>query len=358
MAELKICDEVRSSKKVAMPFPALGNDRFGKLAMLVVLALFVIKILLYIQLLNNHQMKDASNLPILFNIAMLDHIGKGSFSTGTTVGQKNNLGLLSLSNSSASSNLVPHALNSAPAGDLDQRNATEAFFLGDMDLASRLDCGLDKCFVPSTSNQEMGYLVRVLRNTKDLAYLTGAWNTAKWINNQLGGLHFYIDPPFKAKLNKGDLDKFSSVTYKTNEGKHHAKFFEKCPSPCVIGVQKVKKAPVDSLYIACHEWNIARYWKGIGGFVLKIMQSGNATEFMRNSKESYNIAEKMFQTEPSMLTDFQALFDMEGRLFFIDLDGHLVWDYFGVDKNTQGNCLENIDKVRRRVKEKMKGSSY
>ena len=93
---------------------------------------------------------------------------------------------------------------------LDQTNTTD-IFLGDMDLASRLNCGRWKCFIPSASNQDVGYLVK--RDIKNLAPLTGAWNVAKWIENSFGGRHFYIDAPFKAEPNQEVRAEVNSLAY-------------------------------------------------------------------------------------------------------------------------------------------------
>jgi len=85
-----------------------------------------------------------------------------------------------------------------------------------------------------------------------------------------------------------------------------------------------------------------------------VKASGNANEFMNNSKKSYDIADNLFRKKPAMLFDFQALLDMKGNLFFIDIDGHLDFApaSWGNDhiKNRE-LCMKKIERVRNLVRE-------
>jgi hypothetical protein len=71
----------------------------------------------------------------------------------------------------------------------------------DFDLSvSRLDCGWYKCFIPSLSNRDIGYLVgrplgRIIKNPGlMLKKYIHTLEFSKWIDNEFGkGLHFYTD---------------------------------------------------------------------------------------------------------------------------------------------------------------------
>ena len=88
--------------------------------------------------------------------------------------------------------------------------------VGDMDLSSRLDCGGHKCFIPSKSNQDIGYLVE--RDAKKrMSRIAGAWKVAKWIDREFGeGLHLYIDAPFTVELNETMWKKVNTLVHRPN----------------------------------------------------------------------------------------------------------------------------------------------
>ena len=237
------------------------------------------------------------------------------------------------------------------------RTATEeddfSSVVGDMDLSSRLDCGGHKCFIPSKSNQDIGYLVeRDVRNR--MSHIDGAWDVAKWIDREFGeGLHLYIDAPFTVELNETMWKKVNNLVYRPNrrgKSKSDPKFYRR-PT---IAVQITRKAPNNTLFFGCFYINLMRYLKDKDAYFEKLNETGNITEFIKNSEESYNIVEKVFQAKSEFLFDFQALFDSEGRIFFIDLDGHLgfthkQWAKYGNSNNTT-ECLRKIDQLREDLK--------
>ena len=86
---------------------------------------------------------------------------------------------------------------------------------------------------------------------------------------------------------------------------------------------------------------------------MNVCRKGLGEKFMNNSKMSYKIAEEIFQTKPTILWDFQALFDTDGHLHCVDLDGHLTYTAggWGSDHMQQGgDCLKKIERVRSLVK--------
>jgi len=128
-------------------------------------------------------------------------------------------------------------------------------------------------------------------------------------------------------------------------------FFFRSPT---VAVQKTKKAPNNTLFFGCFYDNLRRYLKNKDAYFEKLNETGNITEFIKNSEESYKIVEKVFQAKSEFLSDFQALFDSKGRIFFIDLDGHLgctreKWVIYNRESNTT-ECLGKIDQLREDLK--------
>ena len=110
----------------------------------------------------------------------------------------------------------------------------------------------------------------------------------------------------------------------------------------------MKKNINDTLFVACFGLNRNRMKRETGDFVLQVKDTGNAREFTKNSEEAYHIVQKVFHAKPVLLHDFQALFDTEGHLYFIDLDGHFNYDPNGWTKDQihkANKCLLTIKKV-------------
>ena len=224
-------------------------------------------------------------------------------------------------------------------------------FLVDVDIgnkSSRLDCGASKCFVPSKTVKHIGYLVE--RNVADFSKLTNAFKVAKWIKQEFSGKHLYLDDaPFWAVLNKEEQKQFNRLAYFTTKMEYHEKFLDG-PS---VAVQKMRTAPKEYLFIGCFGLNADRYRRKINGFARNVCRKGLCEKFMNNSEISYKIAGEVFQTKPTILFDFQALFDINGHLYYIDLDGHLRDTAGGWGSNhyqQAENCLKKIERVRSLVK--------
>ena len=95
----------------------------------------------------------------------------------------------------------------------------------------------------------------------------------------------------------------------------------------------MKKNINDTLFVACFGLNRNRMRIETGDFVLQVKETGNAREFTKNSEESYHIVKKVFHAKPVLLHDFQALFDTEGQLYFLYLDGYFDYDPNGWNKD-------------------------
>merc|ERR1712238_605397 len=90
-------------------------------------------------------------------------------------------------------------------------NLNDSDTTADFDLSlSHYECGQFKCFIPSKSNQDIGYLVNLkhMKDKQPMPAIMEGWHIAQWIDEQFGVLpnglhkHFLIDAPFIISLNE------------------------------------------------------------------------------------------------------------------------------------------------------------
>ena len=192
-------------------------------------------------------------------------------------------------------------------------------FVGDMDLSKQLACGNQKCFVPSISDEKVGYLVDKDPYEKTrMSQLSQANEVAKWIDRDLReGMHFHLGETFTAHLNKTVVNQiFKLADVATKKQRHSLE-------SRTVAVQKMKKAPKDTLIVGCYYWHLKKFRRGKDPFLKKVNEAGNIKEFMENIMMGQSIMEKALKAKPNLVFDFQAMVDLNGNLYFIDLDGHL-----------------------------------
>ena len=192
-------------------------------------------------------------------------------------------------------------------------------FVEDMDLSKQLACGIQKCFVPSISDEKVGYLVEKAPYEKTrMSQLSQANEVAKWIDRDLReGMHFHLGETFTAHLNKTVVNEiFKLADVATEKQRYNLE-------SRTVAVQKMKKAPEDTLIVGCYYWHLKKFVRGKDPFLKKVIDAGNIKEFMENIMMGQSIMEKALKAKPNLVFDFQAMVDLNGNLYFIDLDGHL-----------------------------------
>ena len=106
-------------------------------------------------------------------------------------------------------------------------NVTKTF-IDDLNLTSvRLDCGAFKCFVPSVSDRNIGYLISKVESLERAKH---AYDVAKWIEKAFGGKHFYLDdhePPFQAFFPKKVREMINQKVFFLHFHTYHWQFLEK-----------------------------------------------------------------------------------------------------------------------------------
>jgi len=251
-------------------------------------------------------------------------------------------------------------------------NLNDSDTTADFDLSlSHYECGKFKCFIPSKSNQDIGYLVNLKKrkNKQPMPAMMEGWHLAQWIDEQFGVLpnglhkHFFIDAPFIISLNEAVTTELCNIhltnpdirdTIETEESKELKKARKKkgtegciyeVGGPVVVMdviVQKLKKIEINDLLLyKCKGPLMENFNKKKKEYINNVIKMGNGIEFYKNLKEGYHTLQTIFKLKPVISMDFHALFDTKGNMYFTDLD---INEYN--QKNNKQRikiCLSGID---------------
>ena len=208
-------------------------------------------------------------------------------------------------------------------------------FVDDMDLSRQLQCGKQKCFIPSISDQKIGYLVE--KNPYREAYASQLARhvneVANWIDREFHeGMHFHLGNSFTVHLNKTVARNFYRVTDPSTRTREQ----KQAHGSRIVTVQKMKKAPDGALFFGCHMLHYEKFRRSKVPFLKKVNEAGNIKEFTVNIMKGYRIMEKVLEAKPDFVYDFQAMIDLNGNLYFIDLDGHI--GQRNIEQNVRKYC--------------------
>jgi hypothetical protein len=219
----------------------------------------------------------------------------------------------------------------------------------DLDLSlSHYECGYIKCFIPSKSNQDIGYLL-VLRSRKKrtdpfITAMIRGWHLAQWIDEQFGVLpnglhrHFYVDAPFIIQLNETVLTELHKIHEQSKDmtDKNREKLLA-----MDVSVQKVKKIEIDDfLFYKCRGSANEKFNQKKEEYINNVIKMGNGIDFYKKLEEGYHTLQTIFKLKPIIVPDFHALFDTKGNMYFTDLDHD---NKKGSNQKQANKCLEGID---------------
>jgi len=232
----------------------------------------------------------------------------------------------------------------------------------DFDLSlSQYECGTFKCFIPSKSNQDIGYLVKVIskKRKKTMPEMIVGWQLAQWIDEHFGDLpnglhrHFYIDEPFIIQLNKTVAKKLNKILRLALHPKE--KFLQLTSQQMKVGskfvgfpVQKVKRIRMDDFLFYKCEGKLYTTPEMEEEYINNAIKMGNGIKLYKNLEESYNILQTFFILKPIILIDFHALFDQNGNIYFTDLDTDSLGDLNQIERTKK--CLDGIDRLMNKSK--------
>uniref|UniRef100_A0A6S8MZI5 Uncharacterized protein n=1 Tax=Amphora coffeiformis TaxID=265554 RepID=A0A6S8MZI5_9STRA len=220
----------------------------------------------------------------------------------------------------------------APAVETTQRSTTlpispgsrSTFNWTDVDFSKKANCGWHKCFWPSISDNNTGYLVA--SRTK-LYRMKKAVDTVLDLETKYGINHFH-----KALTKDTVADEFgdflnSLVHQPARESKGQAAkpvFVEKHKKSTLpdlrLAIETVRMAPDNVLFFGETNSNLLLVIEQLSAFREQIPDK-DAYSWMLF--QHYKKLKDIFAVKPEIALDFQALVDSEGKLYFIDLDGHV-----------------------------------
>jgi len=187
------------------------------------------------------------------------------------------------------------------------------FMWEDLDLSSKVNCGYRKCFIPSISDNEVGYLIG--KSIEVLEDMIKATEIALEIEREYGGAkHLYI------------TDEYPFVVFMPEETRSRLNPKEFGFSPSVV-VQQMKAANDPSLFFACSQINLPITKRQLPSFASAVVEKYELVdEFKRNIVKERKMLKMMLHDKPELGTDLQALISTKGELFFIDLGSHAAWN--------------------------------
>merc|ERR1712238_33354 len=110
-----------------------------------------------------------------------------------------------------------------------------------------------------------------------------------------------------------------------------------------VPVQIVKKIEIDDLLLyKCKGPLMENFNKKKKEYINNVIKMGNGIEFYKNLKEGYHTLQTIFKLKPIIVSDFHALFDTKGNMYFTDLD-HDMSKEFVKSKKGKKTCLKGIN---------------
>ena len=197
----------------------------------------------------------------------------------------------------------------------------------DLDLSSTVPCGSHRCFVPSVSNEKVGYIIARAENDA-LLDMIGETELAKEMALSYNAKTFHIagELPLdlimpeetRLKVNAQVRNPLRVHRYPDSLGANGTidNFFD---SPTVV-VQRMAASPKGSVLVHCADNGFTR--KQLPTFISNIIDDGL---FMANLARDRYMMYKMWRGMPKLATDLQLLISTDGELFFIDFGGHASW---------------------------------
>jgi hypothetical protein len=191
----------------------------------------------------------------------------------------------------------------------------------DMDLDKWGNCGSNKCFFRSVSNDTIGYLVA----GEDLyGGMLRATQLAEELHNEFGSNHLYLEVG-KVNATTAILDRLNAVAYIPSKAEGGMKpggavlhFEDANATVGRLTVQTVRAAPEPSLFLGSATANLEITLSRVAAFRLLIP---DREAFRRQIEIELERFSRLLPEYPHLRYDFQGLVDLEGNFYLIDLDG-------------------------------------
>ena len=231
----------------------------------------------------------------------------------------------------------------------------------DLAGSKRVQCGWDKCFFSSKSNNQVGYLVArssgmsSKEKQKRLKSLELAYQLAKHLEQEYNIQHFLMDAPFNITVTQSmEARMNSNLKSETGRQSFNNRRF---PKGSTAFVEKVKPAPKHTLLIGCKSSKLNLFNKVVDKFIQRVQDTES---FARQFKAGFAKLRELLVHEPCLLDDFQVIIDAKGNLYHLDFDRCFSMKYatkkrvVSSDKAGETKCYKSLDKIERRVYQAIK----
>lgn len=185
----------------------------------------------------------------------------------------------------------------------------------DIDLTKKGNCGWHKCFWRSVSNKTVGYLLAEERQYRQMKH---AVDVALDLEKNFKSKHFHLDlavvnvtEEFKDRLNDLVDQPARRARGLSNQGIYRSR---------QLIIERVIIAPDPALFFGSAKANRQLTEDQLPEFRSKIPDKHVFREQINTEHERL---QKVFNHNPLLALDFQAVIDPAGHLYHIDLDGHL-----------------------------------
>ena len=222
----------------------------------------------------------------------------------------------------------------------------------DFDLSTRASCGASKCFLASASNSSLGYLVvddAAMSQEKNMSVFDAmsiAWKTANMIQEKYGAKHYLLQPPQKIVVTDQLAIQLHNLVYQPAlEGTKRAKQQSLFRNSTSIIVQKVLKAPSPILVLGCAWENKELTKRDVINFAPLILDKPS---FNQRFGDEIKRVQTILNDNLKLSIDFQAIVDLEGNLFHIDLDGSIYFDHMPLVwfNAYRATCITFLDEMK------------
>jgi len=257
-----------------------------------------------------------------------------------------------------------------------EKNDEENFLPEKMKETDKIKCGANKCFFELRVNKNIGYLATPSKRPypskqSEKAWfesLQASWDLEKQLEEKYGILHFALEPPRKVSISKefeglnkklwrDDKQEYARVLLKRNSKKYRLNF----PLGSTAYIQKMIKAPTQSLLIGCANSKVQQFRKQVGDFLPLI---DDKKSFAREFKRNLDKARGIMKEETCLIQDFQVITDTEGQMYHFDFDR--CFEPYDDDKASfkrvvsipkQTACFEALDEIEGIFLERLRGAA-
>ena len=218
----------------------------------------------------------------------------------------------------------------------------DSTLLDDVDLSQRSSCGVSKCFWPSVSDPDIGYVLTAEEYYDGLVY---AYDLTQEITEKCG-VHYLIPantPPVLVNVTEEYMTKLARSVFnpsRHNVGQKSPWVFY--PKDTVVTVQKVIRAPTPNLLYGTG----GTKWEAMVGAMPEFRGQLDISlaELQERLTQEIERIECIFQFHPTYWLDFQGLIDTKGNFYHMDIDEN----YYTTprlreqNKREQESCLDDF----------------